>query len=150
MAKMIVGSEGTLGVVLDAKLNLVPLPKAKAVMAIEFADLLEALEATPADSEHTPSAVEIMDKVHPRSTRGRMPRSTRSDAKFIAGDPAATVVRRVLRRSRKEDLPPRLEALEHDLRAQAFGYSLSTTQSSFPNRRESGVCAKRRSASRWR
>ena len=38
-----VGSEGTLGVVLEAKINLVPLPKAKAVLAIQFADLLEAL-----------------------------------------------------------------------------------------------------------
>ena len=47
LAKMMVGSEGTLGVVLEAKLRLVPLPKAKAVMVIEFADLLEALSAAP-------------------------------------------------------------------------------------------------------
>ena len=32
LAKLIVGSEGTLGVVVEAKLNLVPLPKAKAVL----------------------------------------------------------------------------------------------------------------------
>ena len=37
LAKLMVGSEGTLGVVLEAKLNLVPLPKAKAVLAIQFA-----------------------------------------------------------------------------------------------------------------
>ena len=37
LAKMMVGSEGTLGVVLEAKLNLVPLPKAKAVMVVQFA-----------------------------------------------------------------------------------------------------------------
>ena len=47
MAKLMVGSEGTLAVVLEAKLALVPLPKVKAVLAIQFADLLEALEATP-------------------------------------------------------------------------------------------------------
>ena len=45
LAKIMVGSEGTLGVVLEAKLRLVPLPKAKAVMVICFADLLEALSA---------------------------------------------------------------------------------------------------------
>ncbi len=50
MAKLMVGSEGTLGVVLEAKISLVPLPEAKAVLAIQFADLLEALEATPRDS----------------------------------------------------------------------------------------------------
>ena len=32
-----VGSEGTLGVVLEAKVDLVPLPAAKAVLAIQFA-----------------------------------------------------------------------------------------------------------------
>ena len=47
---MMVGSEGTLGVVLEAKLNLVPLPKAKAVLVVQFKDLLEALGADAADS----------------------------------------------------------------------------------------------------
>src|SRR5207245_10381061 len=36
LAKIMVGSEGTLGVALEAKLRLVPLPKAKAVMVIPF------------------------------------------------------------------------------------------------------------------
>ncbi len=62
LAKIMVGSEGTLGIVLEAKLRLVPLPKAKAVMVICFADLLEALRATPAILTHKPSAVEVMDK----------------------------------------------------------------------------------------
>ncbi|PYR20278.1 MAG: FAD-binding oxidoreductase, partial [Acidobacteria bacterium] len=47
LAKLIVGSEGTLGLVVAAKINLVPLPAAKAVLTIEFEDLLDALAATP-------------------------------------------------------------------------------------------------------
>jgi len=43
LAKIIVGSEGTLGILLEAKVRLVPLPKAKAVIVILFADLLESL-----------------------------------------------------------------------------------------------------------
>ena len=62
LARMMVGSEGTLGVVLEAKLNLVPLPKHKSVLAIQFQDTLEALAATPVILQHRPSAVEIMDK----------------------------------------------------------------------------------------
>src|SRR5690349_18399789 len=62
LARIMVGSEGTLGVVLEAKLRLVPLPKAKAVMVISFADLLEALAAAPVILRHSPSAVEVMDK----------------------------------------------------------------------------------------
>ena len=69
LTRLMVGSEGTLGVVLDATLSLVPLPAAKAVMAIQFADLLEALEATPAILEHQPSAVEVMDRFILDNTR---------------------------------------------------------------------------------
>ena len=69
LAKIMVGSEGTLGVVLEAKLRLVPLPKAKAVMVIAFARLLEALSAAPVILRHKPSAVEVMDKSILNNTR---------------------------------------------------------------------------------
>ena len=62
LAKLMVGSEGTLGVVLSAKLNLVPLPRAKAVLAIQFASLSDSLAATPLILQHRPSAVEVMDR----------------------------------------------------------------------------------------
>ena len=61
LAKLIVGSEGTLGLILEARLNLVPLPKAKAVLTIEYDDLLDALGETPAILAHDPSAIEVMD-----------------------------------------------------------------------------------------
>ena len=61
LAKLIVGSEGTLGFILEARLNLVPLPKAKAVLTIEYRHLLDALGETPAILAHNPSAVEVMD-----------------------------------------------------------------------------------------
>src|SRR5207302_8191700 len=51
-AKIIVGSEGTLALVAAATIALVPLPKAKAVLTIEFDELLEALDATPAILRH--------------------------------------------------------------------------------------------------
>jgi FAD/FMN-containing dehydrogenase/Fe-S oxidoreductase len=62
LAKLMVGSEGTLGLVVEAKLNLVPLPNAKAVLAIEFEQLLDALGSAPLVLRHGPSAVEVMDK----------------------------------------------------------------------------------------
>ncbi len=121
LSKLIVGSEGTLGVVLEAKLRLVPLPKAKAVMVIGFADLLEALAATPAILKHHPSAVEVMDKHILDNTR-QNPALDRLRASFIEGDPAATLCVEFYG-ERKEDLPQRLEALERDLRAQHLGFS---------------------------
>jgi FAD/FMN-containing dehydrogenase len=48
LAHLFVGSEGTLGVVVEAKVRLVELPRARALLVVQFADLLEALAATPA------------------------------------------------------------------------------------------------------
>ena len=62
LAKLIVGSEGTLGLIVEARLNLVPLPAARAVLTIEYDDLLDALGETPAILTHGPSAVEVMDR----------------------------------------------------------------------------------------
>src|SRR5204862_1158918 len=61
MTTLMVGSEGTLGVVLEATISMVPLPAAKAVLVIQFDDLLDALAATPLILGHRPSAVEVMD-----------------------------------------------------------------------------------------
>ena len=40
--------------ILEAKLNLIPLPKAKAVLVIHFTELLDALGATHAVLTHGP------------------------------------------------------------------------------------------------
>jgi FAD/FMN-containing dehydrogenase/Fe-S oxidoreductase len=120
LARIMVGSEGTLGVVLEAKLRLVPLPKAKAVMVISFADLLEALAAAPVILRHSPSAVEVMDKSILDNTRQNAVLDKIRTA-FIAGDPEATLCVEFYG-DRKEDLPPRLIALEQDLRSQKLGY----------------------------
>ena len=61
LTRIMVGSEGTLGFIVEARIKLVPLPKQKAVLTIEFDELLDALGATPAILRHGPSAVEVMD-----------------------------------------------------------------------------------------
>jgi FAD/FMN-containing dehydrogenase/Fe-S oxidoreductase len=61
LTRIIVGSEGTLGFIVDAKINLVPLPAQKSVLTIEFDQLLDALAATPIILTHGPSAIEVMD-----------------------------------------------------------------------------------------
>ena len=121
LAMLMVGSEGTLGIVLEAKVRLVPLPKAKAVMVIEFADLLEALAATPTILEHKPSAVEVMDKAILDNTRQNAALDKIRNA-YIKGDPGATLCVEFYADT-KEALPPRLEALERDLRTKGFGYA---------------------------
>jgi FAD/FMN-containing dehydrogenase/Fe-S oxidoreductase len=120
LAKLMVGSEGTLGVVIEAKVALVPLPGAKAVLAIQFNDLLQALEATPAILAHAPSAIEVMDRFILDHTR-QSPNLERLRQTFIEGDPAALLCVEFYA-DRVEDLPLRLEVLERDLKARSLGY----------------------------
>ncbi len=119
LSKLFVGSEGTLGVVLEARLNLVPLPKAKAVLAVQFDDLLESLGATPLILTHKPSAVEVMDRFILNHTE-RSPQLHALRKSFVEGDPAALLCIEFYADD-AGDLPPRLAALERDLKTRGLG-----------------------------
>ena len=58
LTQMMVGSEGTLAAVTAAKLNLVPIPGHKVLGVVHFNSLNEAMEATVAILEESPSAIE--------------------------------------------------------------------------------------------
>jgi FAD/FMN-containing dehydrogenase/Fe-S oxidoreductase len=120
MAKLMVGSEGTLGVVLEGKINLVPLPNAKAVLAIQFADLLDALQATPLILAHRPSAVEVMDGFILGHTR-QSPQLDALRTSFIDGEPGGLLCVEFYA-DKAQELPDRLETVERDLRAHGLGY----------------------------
>ena len=123
LARLMVGSEGTLGIVVEARINLVPLPKAKAVLVIEFDHLLDALGATPAILEHGPSAVEVMDRFILDHARA----SSALDAlrrTVLHGDPGALLCVEFYADAVGE-LPERLEALERDLAARRLGTQTS-------------------------
>ena len=117
MAKVVVGSEGTLGIVLEARLNLVPLPNAKAVLTIEFDELLDALAATPAILEHGPSAVEVMDSsILDHAKENPALESMRRGV--IRGNPGALLCVEFYANDATE-LPDRLAALERDVATRA-------------------------------
>jgi len=119
LSKLMVGSEGTLGIVLEAKVHLEPLPKHKSVLAIEFATLLDALGATPIILKHGPSAIEVMDRFILDHTKqnANLDRVRRS---FIDGDPGALLC--VEFYSDAADLlKPRMEAVERDVTAAGLG-----------------------------
>jgi FAD/FMN-containing dehydrogenase/Fe-S oxidoreductase len=60
LAPLIVGSDGTLAIVLEATLKLVPKPKHTALVITSFQSLIEAMEAIPLMLEVHPSAVELI------------------------------------------------------------------------------------------
>ncbi len=90
LAHLICGSEGTLALVLEAKVKLVPLPAATALCIVHFHDLIESLRHVPAMLEHGPSAVELLDRIILREAR--INPAARQYADFIDGDPEAVQI----------------------------------------------------------
>ena len=125
LAHLIVGSEGTLGLVVEARVNLVPLPAAKAVLTIEFDHLLDALDATPAILEHKPSAVEVMDRfiLDHAKENPEFDQLRRSVLQTNATPGALLCVE--LYADDATDLPDRLDAIEKDVAARGYGARIS-------------------------
>ena len=61
LAKLYVGSEGTLGVIVEATLGLVTVPDETALVLYCFENLVDAMAAVPEALEFDVSAVELMD-----------------------------------------------------------------------------------------
>ncbi|RMD87475.1 MAG: FAD-binding oxidoreductase, partial [Calditrichaeota bacterium] len=90
LAKLIVGSEGTLAVVTEARVRLVSRPKHRVLAVLHFQDLFKALEAVPAILKFEPSAVELLDKFIIKLTRATLEYARQMT--FVEGDPAALLL----------------------------------------------------------
>lgn len=86
LSKIVVGSEGTLAVVLAAKLRLVPRPKHTAIGILAFESLESALEAVIPCLECRPAAVELMDEILLDLTR-KSREYAKHLASFVRGTP---------------------------------------------------------------
>ena len=91
LAKLIVGSEGTLAFVTEAKLNLEPLPRADMVSVLHCHDLIQAIDAVPVILRHRPSAVEILDPYGLELARSN-PAVASLFARFVQGTPQAILL----------------------------------------------------------
>jgi FAD/FMN-containing dehydrogenase/Fe-S oxidoreductase len=90
LSRMVVGSEGTLACVVEAKVRLVPKPKWTALDVIHFEDDLEALEASQAILETGPYALESTDKMILGLARGNIVQSRRLG--FVQGNPSSLLM----------------------------------------------------------
>ncbi|MDQ7065736.1 MAG: FAD-linked oxidase C-terminal domain-containing protein [candidate division KSB1 bacterium] len=91
LAQVIAGSEGTLAVITEVKLNIVPKPKHTALAIVQFDALYDALAATPVILETDPSAVELLDQLALRLSRN-IPEYARLLKTFISGDPHCVLI----------------------------------------------------------
>ena len=87
LARFVVGSEGTLVIVTEATVRLVPLPRAKAIAVGHFASVAEAIAATEDALSARPSAVELIDRTILELSRRKI--EFASLGTIIDGDPGA-------------------------------------------------------------
>lgn len=119
LAKLIVGSEGTLAVVIEAKIRLVPLPRHRALAVVHFRDLLPALDAVAPILEYKPCAVELLDNNVIDLTRDTLEYARRLT--FVNGFPAALLLVEFQGDSQKE-LVESVDQLAEFLVRKKMGY----------------------------
>ena len=87
LARFVVGSEGTLVIVTEATVRLVPLPRAKAIAVGHFRSVTEAIAATEDALSVRPSAVELIDRTILELSRQKIEYATLGS--ILEGDPGA-------------------------------------------------------------
>lgn len=118
--KMLAGSEGTLAVITDIKLNLVPLPPVeKAVVCVHFKTKKEALRANLVALKFNPGAVEMMDNIILRLTKDNI--EQKKNRFFIEGDPEAILIIEFARDT-KEEILDLAASMEKEMRKAGYGY----------------------------
>lgn len=75
--KIVAGSEGTLGIIISAKLKTFPLPKQSILIITSYNTLKEAVVDVPNILKLGPSAIEIIDHNIVRHVTAKLPRNTK-------------------------------------------------------------------------
>jgi FAD/FMN-containing dehydrogenase/Fe-S oxidoreductase len=119
LARLVCGSEGTLAVMTEIKLNLVPRPRQTALAIVHFESLQAALATVPAILEAEPSAVELLDHLGLTLCRD-VPAYARLLSTFISGQPNCVLITEFYGESDRE-LAAKIRHLEQRLRAAQAG-----------------------------
>ena len=91
LAALVCGSEGTLAIMTEITVNLVPLPQQTGLVLLQFDDLLAALSAVPAILETDPSAVELLDTLS-LALCMTVPEYSRQLSSVVSGQPHCLLV----------------------------------------------------------
>lgn len=120
LARLIVGSEGTLLNVIEAKVRVVRRPKRTALVVVHYHEMQEALESSQAILETKPYSLELTDKMILDLARANLDLSKRMG--FIQGDPAVILGVEYAGESDAE-VRSKVEALETLRARHRFGYA---------------------------
>lgn len=120
LADLLVGSEGTLGIVTDAKVKLVPKPAHRILAIGHFHSLMAALEAVEHILPHQPSAVELLDEMILQLTKATL--EFRRKMTFVQDEPKALLIVE-FQGDDEGELLRRLEKLKDDMRGRHIGFA---------------------------
>jgi FAD/FMN-containing dehydrogenase/Fe-S oxidoreductase len=116
LAKLVVGSEGTLATVIEAKVALVPVPPVSGLAVLHFRSLDDALETGCEILELHPSAIELVDEMVMDLARKSLEYSRRMY--FVQGEPKALLVVEFMG-STESEVRSKLDRLEARIGASA-------------------------------
>ena len=121
MCNLLAGSEGTLAIVTEAKLKLMPLPpKELGLLCVHFADMVECMHGNVVALDHHPEASELVDKYIMDFTVGHP--TYKYNRFFIEGDPQALLIVE-FRGHTAAETEAKAMALKQDLVARGLGYA---------------------------
>jgi FAD/FMN-containing dehydrogenase/Fe-S oxidoreductase len=120
-SKLLSGSEGTLAVMTEIKLKLLPLPPVnKALICIHLNKRNEAFKANIIALKYKPSAVELMDNRILDLTDNNL--SQKTNRFFLDGKPGAIVIVELVRET-KEEIDETARLLINDMKTSGYGYA---------------------------
>lgn len=122
LCKLIAGSEGTLGVITQIKVNILEMPKLLGQNLIFFQSLKESLQAIEPILEHCPLSLELIDSKI--ITSGSESPSMRGKLDWLRGSPKALLVAE-FQASSLDELEAKFEEFERTLKQKKIGYEFS-------------------------
>jgi FAD/FMN-containing dehydrogenase/Fe-S oxidoreductase len=120
LSRMIVGSEGTLAAIIEAKMRLVPKPKWTAMDVIHFNDDIEALECAQVVLQTHPYAMESTDKMVLNLARGNIEQSRKLG--FVQGNPDSLLMVEFAGET-EDDVKGQVYKLEEVRKREKIGYA---------------------------
>ncbi|MCU0459222.1 MAG: FAD-binding protein [Bacteroidales bacterium] len=121
LARLICGSEGTLAIITEAKLRLVPLPPpVKALACVHLSHRNEAFRANLIALRHAPWAIELMDSNI--LTLAATVESQKRNRFFVEGEPGALLIVEFCAET-SDEITASAAAMEREMRAEGIGYA---------------------------
>lgn len=121
LCRLLAGSEGTIGIITEAKVKLMPLPpKEIGLLCVHFSDMVECMRGNVIALRNQPEASELVDKYildftvgHPTYQYNRF---------FIEGDPEALLIVE-FRGDSQEEIALKANNLIDELKSAGLGYA---------------------------